>query len=425
MADRKSTENKKSDDEKKLDEMSAREKSLSVALAEIEKKFGKGAVMKFGTKVEAGDMDIVPTGILSIDVALGIGGMPRGRIIEVYGPEASGKTTITLYIIAEVQKLGGIAAFIDAEHALDPTYAKKLGVNIDEMYISQPDDGEQALEITEAMVRSGAIDIIVIDSVAALVPKAEIDGNMGDSHMGLHARLMSQALRKLTAFVSKSNCMIVFTNQLREKIGSGYGGPSETTTGGRALRFYSSVRLDIRKTSEAIKVNSEIVGYKTKVKVAKNKLAPPFKQVEFDLIFGQGVPKAGVMLDLGSDIGVINKSGSWYYYKEAKLGGQGRETAKRYLEDNPNLMKEIENAIRSHYGFKTLEEIHLDKNPITLKGDNKDSKKSSSKSKDKSKSKKGQTDPQEDEFDMEVPDDLDDMYMPDEFVDEIANEFAE
>lgn len=342
-------ESKKAIDDKKTIE--DKQKALGIALSTIEKNFGKGAVMKFGAKVETNSIDVISTGALSIDLALGTGGVPRGRIIEIYGPESSGKTTVTLHIISEVQKAGGIAAFIDAEHALDPVYAKKLGVNIDELYISQPDDGEQALEIAEAMVRSAAIDIVVIDSVAALVPKAEIEGEMGDSHMGLHARLMSQALRKLTGFVNKNNCIVIFTNQLRDKIGVMFGSP-ETTTGGRALKFYASIRLDIRK-AEAIKINGEIVGNRTKLKVAKNKLAPPFKTAEFDIIYGEGISKSGDVLDLAINLNIANKSGAWFSYGELRLG-QGRENAKQYLKENPALLLELENAVRKEYGLSSI-----------------------------------------------------------------------
>ncbi|MCL2396647.1 MAG: recombinase RecA [Defluviitaleaceae bacterium] len=325
-----------------------KQKALSTALAKIEKDFGKGSVMKMGEQIKDLKIDYIPSGSLSLDIALGIGGFPKGRIIEIYGPESSGKTTVTLHLIAEAQKQGGIVAFIDAEHALDPVYARNLGVNIDELYVSQPDDGEQALDIADEMVRSGAIDVIVIDSVAALVPRAEIEGDMGDSHMGLHARLMSQALRKLTAVCSKNNCMIIFTNQLREKIGVMFGNP-ETTTGGRALKFYSSVRLDIRK-GEAIKQGDKILGNRTKMKVVKNKVAPPFKTCEFDIIFGQGISKVGDVLDLAAEIGVVNKSGSWFSYKEDRLG-QGRENVKATLADRPELVAEIEEAVRNHFGL--------------------------------------------------------------------------
>lgn len=323
-------------------------KALDAALSKIEKDFGKGSVMKLGDKGTSMDVETVPTGSLSLDLALGLGGVPRGRIIEIYGPESSGKTTVTLHMVAEVQKRGGIAGFIDAEHALDPVYAQKIGVDIDNLYISQPDNGEQALEITETMVRSGAVDIIVVDSVAALVPKAEIDGDMGDSHMGLHARLMSQALRKLTAVISKSNCIVIFINQLREKVGVMYGNP-ETTTGGRALKFYSSVRMDIRRI-EAIKQGGEVVGNRTRVKIVKNKIAPPFKEAEFDIMFGKGISAIGDILDLAANINVINKSGAWYAYNDAKIG-QGRENAKQYLEENPEILNEVETKVREFYNI--------------------------------------------------------------------------
>ncbi len=329
-------------------------KALDAAIGQIEKKFGKGSIMKLGENTKNTNIEIVPTGSLSIDIALGVGGLPRGRIIEVYGPEASGKTTLALHVVAEIQKLGGIAGYVDAEHALDPIYAKRLGVNIDELYISQPDDGEQALEITETMVRSGAIDIVIVDSVAALVPKAEIEGDMGDSHMGLQARLMSQALRKLTGITSKSKCIVLFINQLRDKIGVSFGSP-ETTTGGRALKFYASVRIDIRRI-EAVKNGSEIVGNRTKVKIAKNKVAPPFKVVEFDIMYGLGISKEGDVIDLGVEINLVNKSGAWYSYNETRLG-QGRENAKAFLKENKALCLEIENKIREHYELPQLAAI--------------------------------------------------------------------
>jgi len=328
--------------------------ALNRALGNIEKDFGKGSIMKLGERSGDNNLDVVPTGSLSLDVALGIGGIPRGRIIEIYGPESSGKTTVTLHIIANVQKFGGIAAFIDAEHALDPLYAKKLGVNIEELYISQPDDGEQALDIAEELVRSHAIDIVVIDSVAALTPRAEIEGEMGASHMGLQARLMSQALRKLTAFCGKSNCIIIFTNQLRDKIGITYGSP-ETTTGGRALKFYASIRLDIRK-ADTLKQGADLTGNRTKVKVAKNKLAPPFKLCEFDIIYGEGISRDGDILDLAIEMGLANKSGSWFSYGETRLG-QGRENAKLYFRDNPEIAKELEDKIREHYKLKTFDQL--------------------------------------------------------------------
>ncbi len=329
-------------------ENSEKQKALEAALGQIEKQYGKGAVMKLGDPAAQMNVETVPTGALSLDIALGLGGVPKGRIIEIYGPESSGKTTVTLHMIAEVQKRGGIAGFIDAEHALDPTYAKAIGVDIDNLYISQPDNGEQALEIAETMVRSGAVDIIVIDSVAALVPKAEIDGDMGDSHMGLQARLMSQALRKLTAVVSKTNCIVIFINQLREKIGVMFGNP-ETTTGGRALKFYSSIRLDVRRIA-SIKQNGSDVGNRTRVKVVKNKVAPPFKEAEFDIMFGQGISTVGDVLDLAADINVINKSGAWYSYQGNKIG-QGRENTKVYLQENPQVLAEVDAKVREYYGL--------------------------------------------------------------------------
>ncbi len=327
-------------------------KALDAALGQIEKQFGKGAVMKLGDPSAQMNVETIPTGSLSLDIALGLGGIPRGRIVEIYGPESSGKTTVTLHMIAEVQKRGGIAGFIDAEHALDPVYARNIGVDVDNLYISQPDNGEQALEITETMVRSGAIDIVVVDSVAALVPKAEIDGDMGDSHVGLQARLMSQALRKLTAVISKSNCVVVFINQLREKVGVMFGSP-ETTTGGRALKFYSSVRLDVRRI-EALKQSGETIGNRTRVKVVKNKIAPPFKEAEFDIIFGQGISMAGDVLDLAAEVGIVNKSGAWYAYEGNKIG-QGRENTKQYLRDNPAVFEEITHKVREHYGLQDAE----------------------------------------------------------------------
>lgn len=324
-------------------------KALDAAISKIEKDFGKGAIMKLGDKSKNMDVETVPTGSLSLDLALGLGGLPKGRVVEIYGPESSGKTTVTLHMVAEVQKRGGIAGFIDAEHALDPSYARRIGVDIDNLYISQPDNGEQALEITEMMVRSGAVDIIVVDSVAALVPKAEIDGDMGDSHVGLQARLMSQALRKLTAIISKSNCIVIFINQLREKVGVMFGSP-ETTTGGRALKFYSSIRMDIRRI-EAIKQGGEIVGNRTRVKVVKNKVAPPFKEAEFDIMFGKGISREGDILDLAANTGIVNKSGAWYSYNDAKIG-QGRENTKNYFRENPEIMEEIENKVRAHFGLE-------------------------------------------------------------------------
>lgn len=324
-------------------------KALDAAISKIEKDFGKGAVMKLGDSGKNMNVETIPTGCLSLDVALGLGGIPKGRIVEVYGPESSGKTTVALHMVAEVQKRGGIAGFIDAEHALDPVYAKNIGVDIDNLYISQPDNGEQALEITETMVRSGAVDIVIVDSVAALVPKAEIDGDMGDSHVGLQARLMSQALRKLTAIISKSNCIVIFINQLREKVGVMFGSP-ETTTGGRALKFYSSIRMDIRRI-EAIKQGGEIVGNRTRVKVVKNKVAPPFKEAEFDIMFGKGISREGDILDLAANTGIVNKSGAWYSYNDAKIG-QGRENTKNYFRENPEIMEEIEHKVRAHFGLE-------------------------------------------------------------------------
>lgn len=323
-------------------------KALDAALSQIERQFGKGSVMKLGDPTAQMAVETIPTGSLSLDIALGLGGIPKGRIVEIYGPESSGKTTVTLHMIAEIQKRGGIAGFIDAEHALDPSYAKNIGVDIDNLYISQPDNGEQALEITETMVRSGAIDIVVVDSVAALVPKAEIDGDMGDSHVGLQARLMSQALRKLTAVISKSNCTVVFINQLREKVGIMFGNP-ETTTGGRALKFYSSVRLDVRRI-ESLKLGGEVVGNRTRVKVVKNKVAPPFKEAEFDIMFGTGISREGDILDLASEVNIISKSGAWYAYEGNKIG-QGRENAKIYLKDNQAFCDEIEKKVREYYGL--------------------------------------------------------------------------
>ena len=323
-------------------------KALDAAIGQIEKQFGKGAVMKLGDPSSRMNVETVPTGSLSLDIALGLGGIPKGRIVEIYGPESSGKTTVTLHMIAEVQKMGGIAGFIDAEHALDPVYAKNIGVDIDNLYISQPDNGEQALEITETMVRSGAVDIIIVDSVAALVPKAEIDGDMGDSHVGLQARLMSQALRKLTAVTSKSNCTVIFINQLREKIGVMFGNP-ETTTGGRALKFYSSIRLDVRRV-ETLKQGGEMVGNRTKIKVVKNKIAPPFKEAEFDIMFGEGISREGDILDLAVNTGVVNKSGAWYAYNGEKIG-QGRENAKTYLRQNAAVCQEIEERVREGFGL--------------------------------------------------------------------------
>ena len=327
-----------------MEENVEKRKALEVAMSQIEKQFGKGSVMKLG-QFKAMEIEAIPTGALSLDIALGIGGVPRGRIIEVYGPESSGKTTLALHVIAEAQKMGGEAAFIDAEHALDPVYAKKLGVDIDNLIVSQPDTGEQALEITEALVRSGALDVIVVDSVAALVPKAEIDGDMGDSHMGLQARLMSQALRKLAGAINKSKTVLIFINQLREKIGVMFGNP-ETTTGGRALKFYASVRLDIRK-AENIKQDGEIKGSRTRVKVVKNKVAPPFREAEFDIVYGEGISRAGNILDMAVNMDIIEKSGSWFSYNGDRIG-QGRENVKRYLKENPEILDEVESKVRSN-----------------------------------------------------------------------------
>ena len=323
-----------------------KKKALDAALLQIEKQYGKGAVMKLGDPSVQMNIETIPTGSLSLDIALGLGGIPKGRIIEIYGPESSGKTTVTLHMIAEVQKRGGIAGFIDAEHALDPVYARNIGVDIDNLYISQPDSGEQALEIAETMVRSGAIDIVVIDSVAALVPKAEIDGDMGDSHVGLHARLMSQALRKLTAVISKSNCAVVFINQLREKVGVMFGNP-ETTTGGRALKFYSSVRMDVRRI-ESLKQSGEVIGNRTRIRVVKNKIAPPFKEAEFDIMFGKGISYVGDVLDLAAKVDIINKSGAWYNYNGNKIG-QGRENSKAYLTSHPEILAEVDRKVREYY----------------------------------------------------------------------------
>ena len=326
-----------------------KQKALEAALGQIERAFGKGSIMKLGSKEAAAlDIETVSTGSLGLDIALGIGGLPRGRIIEIYGPESSGKTTLALHVIAEAQKTGGTCAFVDAEHALDPSYARKLGVNIDELLISQPDAGEQALEIADTLVRSGAIDVLVVDSVAALVPRAELEGEMGDSHMGVHARLMSQALRKLTGSISKSRCMVIFINQIRMKIGVMFGNP-ETTTGGNALKFYASVRLDIRRIG-AIKEREEVIGNQTRVKVVKNKMAPPFKVVEFDIMYGEGVSKRGELIDLGVAAGVVEKSGSWFSYDGARIG-QGRENAKNHLKEHPEIATAIEKAIRGNAGL--------------------------------------------------------------------------
>ena len=335
-----------------------KKRALDAAIAKLEKDFGKGTVMKLGDPAAQVAVETIPTGSLSLDLALGLGGVPKGRIIEIYGPESSGKTTVALHMIAEVQKRGGIAGFIDAEHALDPVYAKNIGVDIDELYISQPDSGDQALEITETMVRSGAMDIIVVDSVAALVPRQEIEGDMGDSHVGLQARLMSQALRKLTPVISKSNCVVIFINQLREKVGVMFGNP-ETTTGGRALKFYASIRMDVRRI-ESLKQGGEVIGNRTRIKVVKNKIAPPFKEAEFDIMFGKGISKESDILDLAVNLGIIQKSGAWFAYNDGKIG-QGRENAKNYLKENPEIAAEVEQKVRAHYGLaeesKTQEKI--------------------------------------------------------------------
>ena len=339
-------------------------KALDAAISQIEKQYGKGSIMKLGDNSAHMNVETIPTGSLSLDIAHGLGGLSKGRIIEIYGPESSGKTTVALHAVAEVQKRGGIAGFIDAEHALDPAYAKNIGVNIDELYISQPDCGEQALEITETMVRSGAVDIVIVDSVAALVPKAEIDGDMGDSHVGLQARLMSQALRKLTAVISKSNCIVIFINQLREKVGVMFGNP-ETTTGGRALKFYSSVRMDVRRI-ESLKQAGEVVGNRTRVKIVKNKVAPPFKEAEFDIMFGKGISKEGDILDLAADCGIIVKSGAWYAYNGDKIG-QGRENAKTYLRENPLVCEEVEAKVREKFQLDgTAEETDAEGEPEVL-----------------------------------------------------------
>lgn len=336
--------------------MSERQKALDNVLGQIEKQFGKGSIMKLGDENKM-NVESIPTGSIDLDIALGIGGIPKGRIVEIYGPESSGKTTVTLHMIAECQKKGGVAAFIDAEHALDPVYAKNIGVNIDELVVSQPDTGEQALEIVDALVRSGAVDIVVVDSVAALVPKAEITGEMGDSHMGLQARLMSQALRKLTAIINKSNCTVIFINQLRMKIGVMFGNP-ETTTGGNALKFYASVRLDVRKI-DSIKKDSDVIGNRTRVKVVKNKVAPPFKQAEFDIMYGEGISKVGGILDAAANADIIKKSGSWYSYNDNKIG-QGRENAKEFLQQNSDLCDEIEQKIRLHFQLNPKSAVEVE-----------------------------------------------------------------
>ncbi|TCT15031.1 recombination protein RecA [Natranaerovirga pectinivora] len=337
-----------------------KQKALDAALSQIEKQFGKGSVMKLGQSREHMNIETIPTGSLSLDIALGAGGVPKGRIVEVYGPESSGKTTVALHMVAEVQKRGGIAGFVDAEHALDPEYASKIGVDVENLYISQPDNGEQALEITETMVRSGAIDIVIVDSVAALVPRAEIEGEMGDSHVGLQARLMSQALRKLTGVINKSKCIVIFINQLREKVGIMFGSP-ETTTGGRALKFYSSIRLDVRRI-ETLKQSSEMIGNRTRVKVVKNKIAPPFKEAEFDIMFGKGISKEGDILDLASNINIINKSGAWYSFNDIRLG-QGRENAKAYLIENPETLIEVERLVREYYKLPAKKEEEVATSP--------------------------------------------------------------
>lgn len=321
-----------------------KKKALDMAMRQIEKDFGKGSIMKLGEASAKMNIEVIPTGALSLDIALGVGGVPRGRVVEIYGPESSGKTTVALHMIAEAQKLGGYAAFIDAEHALDPEYARRLGVDIDNLLISQPDNGEQALEIADALVRSGAIDIIVIDSVAALVPRAEIEGEMGDSHVGLQARLMSQALRKLTGLIAKSRCATIFINQIREKVGVMFGSP-ETTTGGRALKFYATIRMDVRRV-DSLKNGNDVIGNRTRIKVVKNKVAPPFKQAEFDIMYGTGISHEGCLVDLGADLDILQKSGAWYSYGEIRLG-QGKEKVKDYLKANPELAKEIENKIRA------------------------------------------------------------------------------
>lgn len=336
--------------------MDEKQKALEQVLSQIEKQYGKGSIMKLGQGAADSNIEVIPTGCLALDIALGIGGVPRGRIVEIYGPESSGKTTVALHVIAETQKMGGIAAFVDAEHALDPAYAAKLGVNLDDLYVSQPDTGEQALGITENLVRSGAVDIVVIDSVAALTPKAEIEGDMGDSHVGLQARLMSQALRKLTGVINKSKTCVIFINQLREKVGVMFGNP-ETTPGGKALKFYASIRIDVRK-ADALKDADGLIGNKTKAKVVKNKLAPPFKTAEFDIIYGQGVSQEGCLLDIGVEYGVIEKSGAWFSYNGEKFA-QGREKARDYLKANPDLKKEIDEKIRAEYKRSTSPEKHL------------------------------------------------------------------
>lgn len=351
-----------------------KKKALDAAIAKLEKDFGKGTVMKLGDPKAQVAVETIPTGSLSLDLALGLGGVPRGRVVEIYGPESSGKTTVALHMIAEVQKRGGIAGFVDAEHALDPVYAKNIGVDIDELYISQPDSGDQALEITETMARSGAMDIIVVDSVAALVPKQEIEGDMGDSHVGLQARLMSQALRKLTPVISKSNCVVIFINQLREKVGVMFGNP-ETTTGGRALKFYASIRMDVRRT-ETLKQSGDMVGNRTRVKIVKNKIAPPFKEAEFDIMFGKGISKEGDILDLAVNCDLVSKSGAWFAYNGDKIG-QGRENAKTYLKEHPEIMEELEAKIREHYDIgKDTDLGDKDVKPLQKEGKKSSTKKS-------------------------------------------------
>ena len=344
-----------------------KQKALDMAMRQIEKDFGKGSIMKLGEASAKMNIEVIPTGALSLDIALGVGGIPRGRVIEIYGPESSGKTTVALHMIAEAQKMGGYAAFIDAEHALDPEYARKLGVDIDNLLISQPDNGEQALEIADALVRSGAIDIIVIDSVAALVPRAEIEGEMGDSHVGLQARLMSQALRKLTGIISRSRCATIFINQIREKVGVMFGNP-ETTTGGRALKFYSTIRLEVRR-ADTLKNGNDMIGNRTRVKVVKNKVAPPFKQAEFDIMYGQGISHEGCLVDLGAEFDIINKSGAWYSYGDVRLG-QGKEKVKDFLRENPEIAKEIEAKIRAITVSKQAENVEASAGPIADDFDN-------------------------------------------------------
>lgn len=385
-----------------------KKKALDAAIAKLEKDFGKGTVMKLGDPKAQVAVETIPTGSLSLDLALGLGGVPRGRIVEVYGPESSGKTTVALHMIAEVQKRGGIAGFIDAEHALDPVYAKNIGVDIDELYISQPDSGDQALEITETMVRSGAMDIIVVDSVAALVPKQEIEGDMGDSHVGLQARLMSQALRKLTPVISKSNCVVIFINQLREKVGVMFGNP-ETTTGGRALKFYASIRMDVRRI-ETLKQSGDMVGNRTRVKVVKNKIAPPFKEAEFDIMFGKGISREGDILDLAVELKLVSKSGAWFAYNGDKIG-QGRENAKTYLKEHPDVMEELEKTIRSHYNIGEDAPLE-DKNvkPMPKDGGKKGGRKASAKTKEPEKEEGAAEDPDADIseiFDGSAADDSD------------------